>query len=173
MLVAAAMLDGSATATAYAQDARDGDIVTLGGALLQRLLSEDAFTVLIETRGLAVAPVALPLLSAGGTALLGRRDDGGIECAGIKGVATRPIVLDHWRMRRRCVVSVARSDGRVLLATTGEAPRLVAARWPEVAMASLRLGGIDGSLAALDGVVSRFAVMPRAVSPEIAAGLTG
>ena len=173
VLVAGAMLDGSAAATAYAQDTRAADNISLSGALLQRLLAEDAFTVLIETRGLAVAPVALPLLSAGGIALLGRRDDGGIECAGIKGVATRPIVLDHWRMRRRCVVSVARGEGRVTLATTGEAPRLVAARWPDLALASLRLGGIEGSLAALDGVVSRFAVIPRAVSPEFAAGLTG
>lgn len=175
--VGAAMLGAGTVSATFAEGARAGDEVALDGPL-RALFGAPAFTLMIETRGLTSLPVDLPLLYLGSNLLLQRRKDGALASPAVAGAATAPAGPDRWAPRRRSVVVLDRVSGRITLATTGLPPVTATVQWPDSAAGPLllgsRLGGQGpGNGLALDGFVTRIAVIPRALDAAAAAVLAG
>lgn len=170
--VAAAMLCARTLSATWARTARVSDDVLLGQPLVD-LLRRQAFTLMIETRGLCALPMDLPLLSAAGRMLLLRRADGALASPVAERAATEPIGAHSWEHRRRSVVAVDRSAGRLTLATTGQPPVTVTGSWPLADHGDVMVGGVRGAPARLDGLVTRIAIVPRALDADAAALLAG
>jgi endoglucanase len=89
----------------------------LDGALLS-LLQEAAFTLVIETRDVALSPAVRDILSMNGAPLLRRAPDGALE-AFDTAARTAPQPLRNWQSKRRIAVAFDRRAKRLAIGVTG------------------------------------------------------
>ena len=120
-------------------------------------------TLMIETRA---GPGTI--LLAGGKLLLSVRWDnagnGQLECSMSRRAVTAPIAWSRWQERRRCLLSISKRSGRIVLATTGAAPVVVDGALPAIE-GPFVLGN--------DGIVTRMATFTAALSAAQAGELVG
>jgi hypothetical protein len=151
------VLEAAAAPTTYGAALRAHDALAIVGPLAAELQRE-SFTLVIETRGLTAAPVALPFLSAGDNLLLGRSSNGGLRC-GFASAETASVPYAAWSGRRRSLLSISRENQRGVIATGGSAA--VAFQLGKNPFQSpFSLGAHASSF--LNGFVTRLAVFPAA-----------
>jgi endoglucanase len=170
--IAAPMLGAATVSGMWVQSTRARDDVLLGRPIVD-LLNQQAFTLMIETRSLCSLPVDLPLLAASAGVLLQRRSDGALASPSLGNAATQSIGAHSWEQRRRSVVALDRRTGRSTLATTGQPPVTTTAAWPVADQGDLMVGGQHSAAVRLDGLVTRLAILPRALDAAAAALLAG
>lgn len=122
----------------------------LDGALLS-LLQEAAFTLVIETRDVALSPAVRDILSMDGLPLLRRMADGALEVFDAA-ARTAPQPLRNWQSKRRIAVAFDRRAKRLAIGATG----VKSMRIEIPALPNLRRVMLGGAAAVGAGTISRI-----------------